>query len=1388
MQLYPPPAYVRTATRSLNEQRLMQHRVDMQKQDARPIECWQEFKETISGQMRELRKAAKARMANGYRQRIQRKKASLARCQLGDGVDGRRNALLEALQEAQEQRRALKRRSLMARTTWSADTTTKQFYKRICTKFGDNTIRTLTPTHTGRARAQHDKANVLRDNWEEIFNGEAEDKGSMKAYVAKHQKRWPEVDLTEMDNKITEEEVQAAVAACKLGKACGPDGLGNDWYKDHSAQLVPILTQLFNECMTQGHTPSSFLEAYIFSISKGGDHSNPLNYRPIALLNSDYKIFTRIMAWRLRVFVDRLVNRRQYGFVPGRTIHEVRDLLETAQEVCTKNGELSQAQVLLLDFAKAYDSLDRDYLMEVLAAKGIPPRTLAIIRAIHTQTTVRFMANGFISEPLSVSVTSGIRQGCPLAPLLFVIAVDLLYDTIETEEELQGIALEPRRKIAELWAAGYADDTAIYIAHRSMQQVAIAAVQRFSAVSGLRLNVKKSVAINLARTDSKDDKEGVEQERNGEDTTEEDGVAVKANSTTRYLGHIVGGTTNVSEAWEKAFATLKIRLALAETKTNTAQQRAQIAAAIIVPKLTYVARHAWPPKETVKQADRCIRNYVWRAVFQDPDRTAAGWIAAGLAEQPVLAGGLGIPNIYKELQALIAMVVGEWGLSTDPQRQVIGDILQRRDGEQTTHLFPQEGRPRQGIRSTLWATGRPWAELHFHEQNAPPGDDTEEKRRIRAMLRHSAGVTTRWTNEGLEVQCTGPAREALLRSKRQRREVAGECMVQAVHGRRLKQLWIATASGEEWKAAEVARWYTDAANTTVGQVMDIAGEESGIIRCRPVSVSMPMTSGDAHRFRELCLSILANFPELVGRQPETSTLLVDHELDDKHHTFEVEDMDDGHIQHTWGAERKRVSWRPITERVTQAVADFLEVKETTVVVTPHPWLTRMWPMWVGSRRWTQTRKQYKRLINRRHEDDRSRARIKIQSKWREQHEGMAKALEGLEWSRIYRMAGVTSYQTQNIFKLKLNRLRLWAGDETGYKCQALQCGERHLGGPAHLAWACPEAQQFWRELRRQWASADQGGIAGSDGGVEEVFGFRLKNMPQWLVEWGQQQKMKQWEVLQKTADEMWAVGVAVMLTAIWRRNVDRLHPDDRKERGIAEAVRAGGAAVNEAYRRYKLGLLPWTIATAPKLRVAEAIADKCRRAEAGGGQDAEEQGTRIGYFDGGSRGNPGPGGSGSVIVQVDDGQISPTSIWVAVTALGSRAMTKNVAEFVGLHRLLEHAAVKGWRRIHVVGDSAMILRLMRTRTPPKAKRLKFWYQASIRLADVCRVESWTHHYRKHNKMADWLANQAMDNCRSEMLSLTEETKTHRLYQGVEERMQGDVEQWTERAGRADRED
>ncbi|OWZ01805.1 Reverse transcriptase precursor [Phytophthora megakarya] len=122
-------------------------------------------------------------------------------------------------------------------------------------------------------------------------------------------KLWP--DLYE---EIDAEETRDAIGRCRAGKACGPDDLGNEWYMDHVDELVPILTSLYNDCMDTGVTPRSFVEAYIFSIAKGGDTSD----------------FTRILARRFRKHIADMVHTTQYGFVPNRSIHAAIDLFVAA--------------------------------------------------------------------------------------------------------------------------------------------------------------------------------------------------------------------------------------------------------------------------------------------------------------------------------------------------------------------------------------------------------------------------------------------------------------------------------------------------------------------------------------------------------------------------------------------------------------------------------------------------------------------------------------------------------------------------------------------------------------------------------------------------------------------------------------------------------------------------------------------------------------------------------------------------------------------------------------------------------------------------------------------------------------------------------------------------
>ena len=94
--------------------------------------------------------------------------------------------------------------------------------------------------------------------------------------------------------------VATALKGWKEGKACGPDRLGNDWYRRYAEVLVPSMTRLYELWYTDQVYPATFSQADIVCLKKQVGGSNPLSHRPLALLNRDYKILTCIMATQVR--------------------------------------------------------------------------------------------------------------------------------------------------------------------------------------------------------------------------------------------------------------------------------------------------------------------------------------------------------------------------------------------------------------------------------------------------------------------------------------------------------------------------------------------------------------------------------------------------------------------------------------------------------------------------------------------------------------------------------------------------------------------------------------------------------------------------------------------------------------------------------------------------------------------------------------------------------------------------------------------------------------------------------------------------------------------------------------------------------------------------------
>lgn len=134
-------------------------------------------------------------------------------------------------------------------------------------------------------------------------------------------------------------------------------------------------------------------------------------------LNVDYKIASKVLAGRLSQIVGSLVGEWQTCAVPGRRITDnltlLRDLIFYAQ---SNNLPLAVAGI---DIEKAYDRVAHPFLFGVLEQMGFPDKFLRALRNLYADMTSQVLVNGVVSDPFNVN--SGVRQGCPLTPVMFYL-------------------------------------------------------------------------------------------------------------------------------------------------------------------------------------------------------------------------------------------------------------------------------------------------------------------------------------------------------------------------------------------------------------------------------------------------------------------------------------------------------------------------------------------------------------------------------------------------------------------------------------------------------------------------------------------------------------------------------------------------------------------------------------------------------------------------------------------------------------------------------------------------------------------------------------------------------------------------------------------------------
>ncbi|CAI5459329.1 unnamed protein product [Closterium sp. Yama58-4] len=333
----------------------------------------------------------------------------------------------------------------------------------------------------------------------------------------------------ELTRDWTEKEVRQAIRELANDKSPRKDGLPKELYQVHWESLKGPVMKMVTGLMETGDLPEVVNEAVTVLLYKKGDETD-------------------------------------YGFLPRKRLTDAVSLVADLIDA-TKNKNRDW-YLLLIDFEKAYDSVRRDFMLETIAKMGLPPRFVGWIEALH-------------------------KDGCPLAPYLFLCAVEPLSRLVE--ERRLGIGEEGCERLAYI---GYADDTTLLLDGEHQLKEVEQVLKEFAEASGLKVNKGKSSLLPLGCNVDKCAPDGTEFKW------------VKKDEAERLLGVWITPGGNGEITWEKAFDKAAGELRKWHSKYLTTGARVTIINSYVLPVFIFQAQ-VYPPEDLLwKRVETLIENFV----------------------------------------------------------------------------------------------------------------------------------------------------------------------------------------------------------------------------------------------------------------------------------------------------------------------------------------------------------------------------------------------------------------------------------------------------------------------------------------------------------------------------------------------------------------------------------------------------------------------------------------------------------------------------------------------------------------------------------------------------------------------------------------------------------
>ena len=233
---------------------------------------------------------------------------------------------------------------------------------------------------------------------------------------------------------ITTDELICTAMSLSNSISIGDDGIRPDIIKDNIALMAEQLKYIFNLSFSQGVFPEALKRAIIIPIHKGGDYSDPNNYRPISILSIFAKLIEKLYYNRLTAFVDRnnILQRNQFGFCKNKSTATA--IATVLSSLLTKINNNRKVVFALLDLKKAFDFINHDLLIIKLRHYGIRGLPLQWLTDYLSSRTQKTKVNEILSDPKEIK--AGCPQGSVLSGLLFNLFINDIFQLTSKDVEI----------------------------------------------------------------------------------------------------------------------------------------------------------------------------------------------------------------------------------------------------------------------------------------------------------------------------------------------------------------------------------------------------------------------------------------------------------------------------------------------------------------------------------------------------------------------------------------------------------------------------------------------------------------------------------------------------------------------------------------------------------------------------------------------------------------------------------------------------------------------------------------------------------------------------------------------------------------------------------------